>query len=212
MVQSKPYLINSIIIQLRATGNVLPADSVVHIRLDATGRDSIDSDLLVTKVNSHAAHKGLNSTLATTVDSMLWHTLGLTRNAAHQNQPSTNLEGIVRLLGNKELATSVDVENTVKLLGGNVLDVAKGDDTAVGADNVELAPGLLGLGEHGDDLVDIRHVGLDGDGVAAGRLDLGDDFFGRLGAVGVVDDYLCATASELEGHFTADTSACIVVS
>jgi hypothetical protein len=43
-------LINTLVVEGVTTGDVLAADGVVHVGLDATGGNSIDSDLLVTKV------------------------------------------------------------------------------------------------------------------------------------------------------------------
>lgn len=203
---NKAYLINSIVIKLRATRNVLSADSVVHIRPNTTGSNSIDSDLLVTKVDGHASHKRLDGTLGARVNSVSGHTLGLAGDGSHKDQTATNLEVVVGLPSDKELATSVDVEDTVKLLGGDVLDVAKGDDTTVGADNVQVAPDLLGFGKHLDDLVNIGDVSLDGYGVGTTLLDGLHDLLGGLGAVGVVHNDFGTTTSQLEGHLTTDTT------
>jgi len=56
----------------------------------------------------------------------------------------------------------------------------------------------LGLLEQADGFVDVGDVGLDGDGVAAHGLDVSDDFFGGVGAVGVVDNNVGATTGELD--------------
>lgn len=132
----------------------------------------------------------------------------LASDGAHQNQATTNLEVLVGLAGDKELATGVDGKDTVKFLRGDVLDVAEGDDAAVGANDVELAKDLDGLLEHPDDVLDDTNVGLDAGSVRAVLLDGGDDLLGGLGAVGVVDNDLAATTTELHGHFPADTTAC----
>lgn len=134
-------------------------------------------------------------------------TLGLAGDGSHKNQATTNLEVLVRFTSNEELATGVDREDAVELLGGNILDVAEGDDAAVGADNVELAKLLLGLLEEADDLLNVGDVGLDGGGVGAVLLDLADDLVGGLVAVCVVDDNLGTATSELESHLSADTTA-----
>jgi hypothetical protein len=49
-MEGRAHLIDLLVVQLAAVGDVLPADGVVHIGLDATGSDSVDSNLLVTKV------------------------------------------------------------------------------------------------------------------------------------------------------------------
>lgn len=156
--------------------------------------------------NRHAAHKCLNGALGTRVDGVLGHTLGLSGDGAHEDQPSADLEVLVRLARHEELAARVDVEDAVELLRGDVLDVAERHHAAVGADNVELAEDLDGLLEHAHDLVDVRHVGLDRGRVRAGLLDGLHDLLGRLLAVGVVDDDFCAAAAELEGHLSADSA------
>lgn len=43
-------LIDGLVVELGTAGDVLPAYSVVHVGLDATGGNGVDSDLLVTKV------------------------------------------------------------------------------------------------------------------------------------------------------------------
>lgn len=202
----RSYLINSIVIELSAAGDVLSANSVVHISLDSTRSHGVDGDLLVTEVDGHAAHEGLDGTLGARVHGVLGHTLGLAGDGPHENQTTADLEVVVRLAGDEELAARVDVEHAVELLGGDVLDVAERDDAAVGADDVQVAPDLLGLGEHLDDLVDVGDVGLDGDGVGAGLLDGLHHLLGGLAAVGVVHDDLGAATPELEGHLTTDTA------
>jgi hypothetical protein len=138
---------------------------------------------------------------------MLGHALGLSSNGTHEDQPSANLEVLVRLASDEELAARVDVEDAVELFGSDILDVAKGDDAAVGADDVELAEDPDGLLEHAHDLVDVGHVGLDRGRVGAGLLDGLDDLLGRLLAVGVVNDDFCAATAELESHLPADSTS-----
>lgn len=179
----------------------------VHVGLDTTRGNSVNGDLLVTEVDGHAADEGLNGSLRARVDGMLGDTLGLASDGTHEDDTAADLEVLVGLAGNEELATGVDGEDAVELLGGDILDVAEGDDTRVGADNVELAEDLLGLGEHGDNLVNVGDVGLDGSSVGAGLLDGLDDLLGGLGAVGVVDDNLSTATSELKGHLTTNTTA-----
>ena len=43
-------LVDLVVAELLAAGNVLAADGVVHVGLDATGSDTVDSDLLLTSV------------------------------------------------------------------------------------------------------------------------------------------------------------------
>lgn len=180
---------------------------MVHVGLDATGGNSVDGDLLVAKVDGHAAHESLNGTLGRRVDGVLGDGLGLTGDRSHEDQATADREVLVRLAGDEELATGVDVEDAVKLLGRDILDVAERHDARVGADDVELAESLDGLLKETDNLVDVRHVGLDGDGVGAVLLDLLDDLVGGRVAVGVVDNDLGAAASKLKGHLATDTTA-----
>lgn len=200
-------LVDLVVAEVLAVWNVLTADSVVHVSLDATWGDSVDSDLLVTAVNSHAADKGLNGTLGARVDSVLGDTLGLASDGAHQDDAATDRQVLVGLTGNEELATGVDTEDTVELLLSDVLQVAEGDDTRVGADNVELAKVLNSLVEELDGLADIANVGLDGNSITTVALDLLNELVGRLGRVGVVEDDLSTTAGELGGHGGTDTTA-----
>lgn len=44
------YLIDTLVVERLAVGDVLPANGVVHVGLDAAGSDRVDGNLLVTKV------------------------------------------------------------------------------------------------------------------------------------------------------------------
>lgn len=200
-------LVDLLVVEVLAVGDVLLAHGVVHVGLDAAGGDGVDGDLLVAAVDGHAAHEGLDGALGARVDGVLGDTLGLARDAAHEDDAAAGLEVLVGLAGHEELASGVDVEDAVKLLLGHVLEVAEGHHARVGHDDVELAKVLLGLGEHVDNLRHVRDVGLDGDRVAAHGLDLGDELVGRLGAVGVVDHHVGTTAGELESGLTAHASS-----
>lgn len=46
----KTHLIDTIVIEVGTVGDVLSADSVVHIGLDTAGGDGVNGNLLVTKV------------------------------------------------------------------------------------------------------------------------------------------------------------------
>lgn len=202
-------LVDLVVVHLVSTGDVLLAHSVVHVGLDSTGGNAVDSDLLVTAVDGHAADEGLNGTLGARVDGVLGDTLGLTSDGAHHDDPAANLHVLVGLTGHEELTAGVDPEDAVELLLGNILQVAERDNTRVGAADVELAKVLDGLLHQLGGLVDVGNVGLDGNGVGAILLDLIDDGLRGFAAVGVVDDNLCATAGELEGHLLANATACL---
>ena len=159
--------------------------------------------------NGHAPGKGLNGTLGTRVDGVLGDTLGLAGDGAHEDDAATDFHALVGGGGNEELATGVDVEDAVKLLGSDVLEVAKGHDTRVGAANVELAKVGDNVVHELLRLVDIADVGLEGRcvGAVAKSLDLLDDLLSTLDGVGVVDGDLCAALGKLNGHSLSDTTA-----
>jgi len=200
-------LVNLVVGEVGTAGNVLAADGVVHVGLDTTGGNSVDSDALVTGIDGHAADKGLDGTLGTGVDGVLGDTLGLTGDGAHQDDAATDGKVLVCLTGDEELTTGVDLEDAVELLLGDILEVTEGNDTRVGADNVELTEVLNSLVEELDGLGDITNVGLDGNSVGTILLDLLDNLVGSLGRVGVVDNNLSTTLSELNGHRLANTTA-----
>jgi len=196
-----------VVAHLLSAWNVLLAHSVVHVGLDATWGDAVDSDLLVPGINGEASSEGLDGTLRARVDGVLWNTLGLASDGAHQNNAAANLEVLVCLTGNEELTPGVNVENAVELLWRDIFHVAERDDTGVGADNVELAEVLLGLVKQLDGLVNVGNIGLDGNGLASELLDLCDNLLSCLSAVGIVDNDISTTTGELEGHCLADSTA-----
>ena len=161
-------LVNLLVVQVVAVGDILFAHCVVHVGLDATGRNGIDGDLLVAAVDGHATDERLDRALAARVDGMFRHALRLARDAAHENDAPAHLEDLVRLAGYEELAAGVDVHDAVVFLFCDVLQVTKGDDAAVGDDNVDFAERLLGPFHEADDLLDVADVGLDGDGIGGG--------------------------------------------
>ena len=157
----------------------------------------------------HAADESLDSTLATRVQSMFRNTLRLSSDTSHHDKTATNRQMSVRLSSNEELSSSVDVHNTVVLLLSHISNVAERNNTRVRADDIQFTEVSNGLSEERDDVLYNRNIGLDGDGVAAGSLDLGYDFISCLGGVGVVDDDFGSSSPELESHFSADSSSCL---
>ena len=113
-------------------------------------REKGESEGLSPRTDSHTPDKSLNGTLAARVDGVPGDALGLAGDGPHEDQAAADLEVLVGLAGDEELAARVDGEDAVKLLGGDVLDVAERDDAAVGADNVELAKLVLGLLEEAE--------------------------------------------------------------
>lgn len=200
-------LVDFVVAEFVAVRDVLPAHSVVHVGLDAAGSDAVDGDLLVTAVNSHAAHKGLDGTLGAGIDGVLGDTLCLAGDGAHKDDATTLFHVLVCLAGDEELAAGVNAHDAVILLFSDVLQVAEGNDARVGAADVNLAEVLNGLVEERDGLGDVGDVGLDGNGIAAHVFDLGNYLVGSFAAVGIVDNHLCTAASELKGHLFADSTA-----
>lgn len=201
------HLIDLVVGELVTIGNVLAAHGVVHVGLDAPGRNAVDSDLLVAAVNGHAADKGLDGTFGPGVDGVLGNTLRLTGDGAHQDDAAADAHVFVRLTSDEELAASVDAEHTVKLFLRHIFQMAEADDARVGADNVELTVVLDRLIHELGGLRNITDVGLDGDGVTPILLDVVDDLVGGVGGMGVIDDHLSATAGELGGHGRTDAAA-----
>nr|POE98246.1 hypothetical protein CFP56_64839 [Quercus suber] len=201
------YLVHLVIAEVLAVGDVLAAHGVVHVGLDAAGGDGVDGDLLVTAVDGHAADEGLDRALGARVDGVLGHALGLAGDGAHEDDAAADGKVLVGLAGDEELAAGVDAEDAVELLLGHVLQVAERHDAGVGADDVQLAEVLDGLGHELGGLGDVADVGLEGNGVAAFGLDALDDLVGGVGRVGVVDDDLGAAAGELGGHGRTDATA-----
>ena len=93
------YLINLFVVQILSVRDVLFANSVVHISLDASRCDRINCDLLVPAIcqaislltsnhvqsrltDSHASDECLDRAFAPRVYRMFWHTLRLTSDAS----------------------------------------------------------------------------------------------------------------------------------
>lgn len=159
--------------------------------------------------DSHAPGEGLNGSLGTRVDGVFGNTLGLASDGSHENDPATDLHPLVRLLGNEELSTGVDLHDTVVFRLVYILEMTERNDTRVGAANVELAEVLNDLVHEVLCLLDIGDVGLDGNGLCTSlhRLNLLDNILGSFLGVGVVDSNTGATASELKGHLLANTAS-----
>ena len=77
-------------------------------------------------------------------------------------------------------------------------------DAGVVDEDVELAEGVLGLGEEAGDVGGFGDVCLHGDGLAALGLDVGDDGVGAGLAAGVVDDDRGALGGEMLGDGGTD--------
>jgi hypothetical protein len=93
-----------------------------------------------------------------------------------------------RFLGREEEAEDVEVELPVEVLRGDAAEGLEVVDASVVDEDIELAEGGFGLGEEAGDVFGVRDVSLDGDGLAAFGLDVGDDGVGACLTAGVVDD------------------------
>lgn len=220
-------LVNLLVGEGLAFGDVLAAHFVVHVGLDAAGSNTVDSDLLLASIwgsvsqwsrgvndglltDGHAASESLDGALGSRVDSMLRNPLGLAGDGAHENDTATLRHALVRLLCNKELSAGVDIHDAVVLFLINVCEVAERNDARVGAADIQLAEVRHDLVHELCCLLGVGDIGLDGNGVGA-RLhgfDLLDDFLGSFGAVGVVHNDLCAATGKLESHLLANATAC----
>ena len=79
----------------------------------------------------------------------------------------------------REVALEVDADDRVPLLLGGVHQHPVADEARVVDQDVEPAEGVDRLLHHRGRLLEVRDVRTVGDGLAAERLDLGDDLVGR---------------------------------
>jgi hypothetical protein len=187
----------------------LPSVGSEHVRLDTTGGNTVDSDTTLTEVGSEGLDHTNNSHLGGVVEGMVTDTKKTSSNGGHEDQTTIVLKVLPCSLTNEELGASVQVEDVVVLLLGDLLGLVPRLGTAVGHDDIDLAKVLLGLLEQTLNLGDLADIGLDGDGLgtAAGGLDLCNNLVGGGLAALVVDDNAGTTSSELNGTATTDTTA-----
>ncbi len=105
-------------------------------------------------------------------------------------------------------AEDVGVEVAVELFFGELIERAEFEDASVVDEDVELAEGLLRLGEEALDVSGFGNIGLDGDGFASARGDSGDNVFCAFAAGCVVDDDGCAFFGEFPRDGCADALRC----
>ena len=180
-----------------------------HVTLDATGSNTVDGDTATAKVGSESLDHSDDGHLGSVVKRVIADAKQTSSNRRHEDQTTVVLEVLPRRLADEELGAGIEVEDVVVLLLGDLLGLVTALGTGVAHDDVDLAEVLLGLLEQALDFGGLADVGLDGDGFGAGArlLDELDDLVGRLFAVGVVDDDAGATAAELNGAATTDTTA-----
>ena len=190
-------------------GRNLPCVGGEHVRLDTTGGDTVDGDTTLTEVGSEGLDHTNNGHLGGIVEGVVADTKKTSSDGGHEDQTTVVLKVLPGSLANEELGTSVQVEDVVVLLLGDLLGLVPALGTAVGHDDVDLSKVLLGLLEQTLNFGDLADISLDGNGLgsAAGGLDLSDDLVGGGLAALVVDNNAGTTSSELDGTTTTDTTA-----
>lgn len=187
-------------------GHIAPCSMSEHVRLDTSGSDGIDAHLLAAHISRQGADESLDGVLATSIQRVVGWATRCGGDGRHQDDGATDLTVLVGLLGDEELRAGVRVEHLVVALWRDFEEGGKVLSAGVGHDDINLAERLLALLEELDNLGDLANVGFDSDSVAAGGLDLLNDFLGRGLAGAVVDDDLGATLCEFDGNATTDTT------
>jgi len=191
---------------VRARG-VAPSVLGVHVSLDATRGDGIDSDFLGATVGREAAGEALDSSLAASVQGMVLDTLHRSGDRRHEDDAAVVRTVVVAGLGDEELGTGVEGKDVVVLLRGDLAARVESFPARVGDNKVDAAEGGFGLVEHCSDLLGLGDVSLDGNGLPAQSLDLLDDLLGTPSAAGVVDDNVSSTPRKLQGNACANAAA-----
>jgi hypothetical protein len=112
------------------------------------------------------------------------------------------------VLGNEELRTSVQTEDLIEHILGDIFLIGEALHARIVDDDVEAGKVRDGGIEEPGHLAGLADIGLDGDGAAAFRLDVGDDRERRFGRSGVVEDDGGAARGEFAGHTGAEAAAC----
>jgi hypothetical protein len=92
---------------------------VEHVGHSSTRGDGIDSDLLLAAVLGEDANKRIDRGLGTGVQRVFRYCEGDGSVGAHQDDAPAQVEVLVGLSRDEELATSVDVEDSVKFFLSN---------------------------------------------------------------------------------------------
>ena len=107
----------------------------------------------------------------------------------------------------QKLAGQVHVDDFLPL-GQRHISKSRIDlNAGISHQNVQGAEVLDGLAEHGLHLVFLAHVGLQGEGFAAGGGNVGHHGVGARGIADVVDDHRSAAGGQGFGHGQADARA-----
>lgn len=192
---------------LVAARDVVPRVLVVHVGLDAARGDGVDSHLLLAAVNGEGSGETLDGGLGAGIEGMVVNASHGGGDGRSEDNAASAAAVLETLLGDEELASAVEVEDAVKELLGDIelgrpdLSTRVGDHelnvTVVGHNAVKEAGNLGGLAD----------VGLDGDGIGAKGLELGNGVLSGLGARAVVDNNVAAALGKLEGDALANTAA-----
>lgn len=192
---------------LVAVGDVVPCILVKHVGLDAAGGNSIDRHALFAAVDGKGAGEALDGGLGAGVQGVVGDAADAGGNGRGEDEAAAVAAVLEGVLGDKELAAAVEVEDLVKELRGDVDLGAPDLHARVGNDKVEVAKVRDGLFKQLRDRLGLADVGLDGDALGAQLGELLDDLFGGLGRAAVVDHHAGASLAQLEGDALADAAA-----
>lgn len=193
---------------LVAVGNVVPCVLVEHICLDATGCDGVDRHALLATVDGERAGEALDGGLGAGVEGVVGDAADAGGDGGGHDEAAAVAAVLEGVLGHKELAAAVEVEDLVEQGRGDVDLGAPDLHARVGDDKVEVAKVAHGLVEQLGDALGLANVGLDGHALGAELGELGDHLLGRLGRAGIVDHHVGATLAQLQGDALADATAC----
>lgn len=193
---------------LVAVGNVVPRVLVEHVGLDAARCDSVDGHALLTTIDGKGTGETLNGSLGAGVEGVVGNAADAGGDGGGHDEATAVSAVPERVLGNKELAAAVEVEDLVEQVRGDIDFGAPDLHTRVGNDKVEVTEVAHGLLKQLGDGLGLADVGLDGYTLGAQLAQLRDHLLGRLGRAGVVDDHVGAPLAQLEGNTLADTTTC----
>ena len=180
---------------------------LVHVSLDAPRCNSINSDALMSTVDRKAASEALYSRLATSVQSVVGNSRHLCGNRGHENDSATMLKVHVRVLRDEELSTSVEIEDAIIVLLGNLVFRFEYLRPRVGHDDVKASKVGDGFFEESGHFSNFGHVGFDGECFAPCPFDLFHEGESSFRGVGVVDNDGSTALSQFEGNTTTNPTA-----
>lgn len=193
---------------LVAVGNVVPCILVEHVRLDATGGDGVDGHALLAAVDGEGAGEALDGRLGAGVEGVVGDAADAGGDGRGHDEAAALSAVLERVLGDKELAAAVEVEDLVEELRGDVDLGAPDLHTGVGDDKVDVAKVLQGLLEQLGDGLGLADVGLDRYTLGAQLAELSNHLLGGLGRAAIVDHHVRASLAQLQSNTLADATAC----